>query len=103
MIRYCGLRCVCLTFCCSFCSDLCCIYFRGQNPLHILGQYGKENAAAIFDLFHECMPNYPIDKPDANGNSGKWSTEIKSLHFSLGIIKTVVVAISYHNLILVLY
>lgn len=45
---------------------------RGQSPLHILGQYGKENAAAIFDLFLECMPEYPLDKPDAEGNTGTW-------------------------------
>ncbi|XP_067130283.1 rabankyrin-5 [Centruroides vittatus] len=42
---------------------------RGQNSLHVLAQYGKENAAAIFDLFMECMPEYPINKPDAEGNS----------------------------------
>uniref|UniRef100_A0A2K6RKI5 Ankyrin repeat and FYVE domain containing 1 n=1 Tax=Rhinopithecus roxellana TaxID=61622 RepID=A0A2K6RKI5_RHIRO len=42
---------------------------RGQSPLHILGQYGKENAAAIFDLFLECMPEYPLDKPDADGST----------------------------------
>ena len=45
---------------------------RGQSPLHSLGQYGKENAAAIFDLFLECMPEYPLDKPDAEGNTGTW-------------------------------
>lgn len=39
--------------------------------MHILGQYGKDNAAAIFDLFLECMPEYPLDKPDAEGNTGK--------------------------------
>ena len=43
---------------------------RGQNPLHVLGQYGKENAAAIFDLFMECMPKYPLNLPDVNGNTG---------------------------------
>uniref|UniRef100_A0A8D0PFE8 Rabankyrin-5 n=1 Tax=Sus scrofa TaxID=9823 RepID=A0A8D0PFE8_PIG len=42
---------------------------RGQSPLHILGQYGKENAAAVFELFLECMPEYPLDKPDADGNT----------------------------------
>ncbi|KAJ7308916.1 hypothetical protein JRQ81_008193 [Phrynocephalus forsythii] len=42
---------------------------RGQSPMHILGQYGKDNAAAIFDLFLECMPEYPLDKPDAEGNT----------------------------------
>ena len=46
---------------------------RGQNPMHILGQYGKENSAAIFDLFMECMPDYPIDKPDINGNTGMFA------------------------------
>lgn len=44
---------------------------RGQSPMHILGQYGKDNAAAICDLFLECMPEYPLDKPDAEGNTGR--------------------------------
>eukprot|EP00106_Octopus_bimaculoides_P020139 XP_014787581.1 PREDICTED: rabankyrin-5-like [Octopus bimaculoides] len=42
---------------------------KGQNPLHILCQYGKDNAAAIFELFREAMPDYPIDAPDMEGNS----------------------------------
>lgn len=42
---------------------------RGQSPLHVLGQYGRENAATIFELFLECMPEYPLDKPDAEGNT----------------------------------
>ncbi|XP_077447830.1 rabankyrin-5 [Stigmatopora argus] len=42
---------------------------RGQSPMHILGHYGKENAAAIFELFLECMPEYPLDKPDNEGNA----------------------------------
>ncbi|KAJ7997343.1 hypothetical protein DPEC_G00228000 [Dallia pectoralis] len=42
---------------------------RGQSPMHVLGQYGKENAAAIFELFLECMPEYPLDKPDNEGNT----------------------------------
>ncbi|CAG5125828.1 unnamed protein product [Candidula unifasciata] len=42
---------------------------KGQNPLHILGQYGKDNAAAIFELFRETMPDYPIDRPDNEGNT----------------------------------
>lgn len=51
------------------------IYFpicrlRGQSPMHVLGHYGKENAAAIFELFLECMPEYPLDKPDNEGNTG---------------------------------
>lgn len=40
--------------------------------MHVLGQYGKENAAAIFELFLECMPEYPLDKPDNEGNTGRW-------------------------------
>lgn len=44
--------------------------FRGQSPMHVLGHYGKENAAAIFELFLECMPEYPLDKPDNEGNTG---------------------------------
>ena len=59
MVAVAGL---CLT--CPPCS------LRGQSPLHILGQYGKENAASIFELFLECMPQYPLDKPDAEGNTG---------------------------------
>jgi len=42
---------------------------RGQTPMHCLGQYGKDNAAAIFDLFLECMPKYPLDTPDMESNS----------------------------------
>ncbi|KAM7311320.1 rabankyrin-5 [Ixodes scapularis] len=45
------------------------VNMRGQNPLHVLCQHGKENAAAIFELFLECMPQYPINKPDVEGNS----------------------------------
>nr|XP_037289089.1 LOW QUALITY PROTEIN: rabankyrin-5-like [Rhipicephalus microplus] len=45
------------------------VNMRGQNPLHVLCQHGKENAAAIFELFLECMPQYPINKPDIEGNS----------------------------------
>ncbi|XP_060560051.1 rabankyrin-5-like, partial [Ruditapes philippinarum] len=42
---------------------------KGQNPLHVLGQYGRDNAAAIFELFKESMPDYPIAKPDVEGNT----------------------------------
>ncbi|RLV95846.1 hypothetical protein DV515_00012785 [Chloebia gouldiae] len=48
---------------------------RGQSPMHILGQYGKDNAAAICDLFLECMPEYPLDKPDAEGNTDMLTKE----------------------------
>uniref|UniRef100_A0A8C8IT51 Ankyrin repeat and FYVE domain containing 1 n=1 Tax=Oncorhynchus tshawytscha TaxID=74940 RepID=A0A8C8IT51_ONCTS len=46
-----------------------CLFCRGQSPMHVLGQYGKENAAAIFELFLECMPEYPLDKVDNEGNT----------------------------------
>ncbi|XP_076367426.1 rabankyrin-5 isoform X2 [Tachypleus tridentatus] len=42
---------------------------RGQTPVHVLAQYGKENAAAIFELFMESMPEYPVNNPDAEGNT----------------------------------
>ncbi len=35
----------------------------------MLAVFGKENSSAIFDLFLECMPEYPINKVDAEGNS----------------------------------
>lgn len=37
---------------------------KGRNPLHELCRCGKENAAAICELFLECMSDYPINKPD---------------------------------------
>ena len=45
--------------------------FKGRNQLHILANFANENAVAIFDLFLECMPNYPLDKMDSDGNTGK--------------------------------
>ncbi|CAH2014195.1 unnamed protein product [Acanthoscelides obtectus] len=45
------------------------VNLKGRNPLHELCKYGKENAAAICELFLECMPDYPINKLDVNGNS----------------------------------
>ncbi|XP_038074756.1 rabankyrin-5-like isoform X2 [Patiria miniata] len=42
---------------------------KGKTPMHILGDCGRDNAAAIFELFKECMPNYPVDKQDADGNT----------------------------------
>lgn len=37
--------------------------------MHVLGHYGKENAAAIFELFLQRMPGYPLDKADSRGNT----------------------------------
>ena len=53
---------------CTFCKF---IRFRGQNPLHVVGQYGKDTAAAMFELFRDTMPDFPIDKPDNDGNTGR--------------------------------
>jgi ankyrin repeat protein len=43
---------------------------RGQNCLHLLSAYGKENTnSAIFDLFIQSMPEYPINRTDSEGNT----------------------------------
>lgn len=42
---------------------------RGQNPVHLLAQHGKENAAAILEIFMQCMTEYPINSQDAEGNT----------------------------------
>lgn len=47
------------------------IYFRGFNPLHVLASYAKENAAAIFELFRQTMPNYPFDALDGDESTGE--------------------------------
>ena len=46
--------------------------FRGQNPLHILAQYAKEHAVAIFNLFRQSMPDYPLNALDAEENTGEY-------------------------------
>jgi len=53
-----------------------CVVFRGQNPLHILAQYAKDNAVAIFDLFRQSMPEYPINALDADENTGEFTSEL---------------------------
>jgi len=45
------------------------INIKGRNPLHVLARYSPDNAAAICELFLECMPEYPLDKPDLEGNT----------------------------------
>lgn len=42
---------------------------KGQNPVHLLAQHGKENAAAIFEIFMQCMTDYPINSQDSEGNT----------------------------------
>uniref|UniRef100_T1J2P3 BTB domain-containing protein n=1 Tax=Strigamia maritima TaxID=126957 RepID=T1J2P3_STRMM len=54
-----------------------CVNLKGQNPFHVLCQYSRDNAAAIFELFLECMPEYPINKPDAEGSTGLLLAYIK--------------------------
>ena len=46
------------------------INFKGRNPLHILANFAQDNAVAVFDLFLECMPDFPLDKIDGDGNTG---------------------------------
>ena len=45
---------------------------RGQNILHILAKYAKENASGIFSMILEVSPSFPVDLPDADGNSRKF-------------------------------
>ena len=47
---------------------------KGRNSLHVLANFGKDTSVPIFLLFMECMPAYPINRPDAEGNSGKFWT-----------------------------
>ena len=45
---------------------------RGQNPLHLAASGGREAAGALLALFLECMPQYPINEPDIDGNTRKF-------------------------------
>ncbi|XP_055542467.1 rabankyrin-5 isoform X2 [Wyeomyia smithii] len=46
------------------------VNLKGRNPLHELCRSGKDNtAASILELFLECMPKYPINAPDLQGNT----------------------------------
>ena len=40
-----------------------------MSPLHILGQYGRENSSAILEAFMEAIPNYDLNRKDAKGNT----------------------------------
>ena len=42
---------------------------KGRNPLHVLAIFGKENASGIFSCLLECIPKYPVDLVDSEGNS----------------------------------
>lgn len=50
---------------------------KGRNPLHILSSFGQENSVAIFELFLECMPGYPINRPDVEGSTRKLDIELR--------------------------
>lgn len=44
--------------------------FKGRNPLHEICRVVEDNtAASICELFLECMPKYPINIPDMDGNT----------------------------------
>lgn len=46
------------------------VNLKGRTPMHELCRSGKDNtAAAICELFLECMPKYPIDMTDLHGNT----------------------------------
>lgn len=46
------------------------VNLKGRNPLHELCRTGEDNtAAAICEFFIECMPKYPINTPDMDGNT----------------------------------
>lgn len=47
-----------------------CFNLKGRTPLHVLANFGRDNAAQICDFFFECMPEYPRDSGDCNGNTG---------------------------------
>jgi len=64
-------------------GDLWCC--SGQNVLHVLGQFGKENAAAIFDLIMECRPQLPVDQLDVNGNTGIYRSHSLTLASSVAV------------------
>lgn len=47
------------------------VNMRGQNPLHVLANYPKDNAAAIAEVFLEAIPDYDLNSVDVEGNAGE--------------------------------
>ncbi|XP_049766892.1 rabankyrin-5-like isoform X5 [Schistocerca cancellata] len=45
------------------------VNLKGRNPLHELAGASKDTAAGIAEMFIECIPHYPLDKPDVDGNT----------------------------------
>jgi len=56
---------------------------RGQTPLHLLAMYGKENAAPIFSLILDFVPDYRLDDCDADGNTGLQSLDETVVSYSI--------------------
>lgn len=52
------------------------VNMRGQNPLHVLANYPKDNAAAIAEVFLEAIPDYDLNSVDVEGNTGEDSKVI---------------------------
>ena len=42
---------------------------KGRSPFHVLAKFTDNNTRDIFDTFLEFMPEYPVDKTDAEGNT----------------------------------
>lgn len=46
------------------------VNIKGRNPLHELCRCGRDNlAASICELFIDCMPKFPINAADHQGNT----------------------------------
>ena len=61
--------CVCVLFITNYESLF--FTFRGENCLHVLARYSKENAAEIFSLLMHTASGFPIDVQDRDGNTGE--------------------------------
>lgn len=51
--------------------DVYAINSKGMSPLHVLAVYGKDNSAALLELFKEHIRDFNLDLKDAKGNTGK--------------------------------
>ena len=50
---------------------------KGRSPFHVLAKFTDRNTGDIFSSFMEYMPEYPVDKPDSEGNTPLLSAYIK--------------------------
>ena len=53
------------------------LFLRGQNALHTLAHYAKDNAGAIFEILRQNRPDFPINSLDAEDNTGITSSGLK--------------------------